>query len=185
MIDQSELRRVLCMKRLARRWLVIAYWAIILLFIGTLSAVSQRQGFDRVDGPIFWFWWILILFPLFLRSIVIFSTRGSDLQTLMMPPESGRGVEPRPLDERELSLHLRIHTKAYYILRISVPMGVYLLTLMEIRRNAWLVFARLPLLWLMSVLVMSLPQSMILWAEPDLETEAQLPERLRQPEDSC
>jgi len=171
MIDLSGLRSILCMKRPARRWLVVAYWAIILLFIGTLSAVSQRQGSDRVDGAFFWFWWTLIMFPLFLRSIVTFSTRGSDLHTLVKPAESGRGVEPRPLDERELGLHYRMHTKAYYILQIFIPVGVLLLTPPEIHRSAWLVFARIPLLWLLSMVVTSLPQTLILWTEPDMEPE--------------
>jgi hypothetical protein len=89
----------------------------------------------------------------------------------MKPTESGRGVTPRPLDERELNLHYRMHTKAYYILQIFIPIGVLLLTPPEIHRSAWLISARIPLLWLLSFVVTSLPQCMILWTEQDMEPE--------------
>ena len=171
MIDQNGLRRILCLKRLARRWLVIGYWVFVLSFIGTLAVVSRSQSPNFINQAFFWFWWTLIIFPIYLRIIVTSSTRGSNLQTLMKHAESGHGVIPRPLDERELSLHYRMHTKAYYILQIFIPVGVLLLTPPEIHRNAWLVSARIPLLWLLSFVVTSLPQSMILWSEPDMEEE--------------
>jgi hypothetical protein len=172
MIYQNVLRGILCLKRPARRWLVIVYWAFILSFIGTLAIVSRSQSPNFINQAFFWFWWTLIVLPMYLRSIVTFSTRGSDLQTLMKPAESSQGVIPCPLDERELSLHYRMHTKAYYILQIFIPVGVLLLTPPEIHRSAWLVYLRIPLLWLLSFVVTSLPQTMILWTEPDMEPEA-------------
>jgi hypothetical protein len=134
-----------------------------------LAAESPRRGPTFVGGAFFWFWWTLILFPLFLRGVVTSSTRGSTLQSLMKPAESGHGYEPRSLDERELSLHYRMHTKAYNLLQIFVPVGVLLLTPSEIRGSAWLISARIPMLWLLAMVVTSLPQSMILWSEPDME----------------
>jgi hypothetical protein len=169
MIDSGVMRKMLHLKRPARRWLVIGYWVIVLLFIATLASESRRTNPALVGGAFFWFWWTLIVFPLFLRSVVNFSTRGSTLQSLMKPAESGRGHEPRPLDERELSLHYRMHTKAYNLLQIFRPVGVLLLTLPEIHRSAWLVSLHIPMLWLLSMVVTSLPQTMILWNEPDIE----------------
>jgi cytochrome bd-type quinol oxidase subunit 2 len=169
MIDRINLRRMLSLKRPARRRLVVAYWLGVLLFIAILSAVSQRQGSGHVDGAFFSFWWTLILLPMLLRALTTFSTRGSELQTLLKPAKSGQGSEPRPLDERELGLHNRMHTKAYYLLQIFVPVGVLLLTPPEIHRSAWLDTVRIPMLWLLAMVVTSLPQSMILWVEPDME----------------
>jgi hypothetical protein len=156
-------------KREARRWVVVAYWTFVLSLIATLAVASGRESGSIVDRPFFWFWWTLLVFPLFLRSIVTFSTRGTNLQTLIRPVEGGRGFEPRPLDERELGLHLRMHTKAYYFLQIFVPAGVLLLTPPEIYQNAWLVSVRIPMLWLLCFVVTSLPQTLILWCEPDME----------------
>jgi hypothetical protein len=169
MIDMSNLRQMLSLKRPARRRLVIAYWLGVLLSIGTLSLVGQRHEPGHVDGVFFSFWRTLILLPMLLRALTTFSTNRSDLQTLMKPAESGRGFVPRQLDERELSLHNRMHTKAYYLLQILIPAIVLLLTPPEIYRSAWVTSFRIPLLWLLAMLVTSLPQTMILWTEPDVE----------------
>lgn len=172
MIALNEMRKMLSLKRRARRWLVVAYWVVVLSYIAALAIVSGRGNQDQVDRAFFWFWWTLIAFPMFLRSIVTFSTRGSDLQSLLQPAKSGAGLEPRPMDERELGLHYRMHTKAYYLLQIFVPVGVLLLTPPEMHKSIWLVPLRIPMLWLLSMVVTSLPQSMILWTEPDMEPEA-------------
>ncbi len=169
MIDRSNLRQMLNLKRPARRRLVIAYWLGVLVFIGTLSTVSQRHEPRHVDGVFFSFWWTLILLPMLLRAFTTFSTHGNNLQTLMKPAEGGRGFVPRQLDERERSLNNRMHTKAYYLLQILIPAVVLLLTPPETYRSAWLVSFRVPLLWLLSMLVTSLPQTMILWTEPNSE----------------
>ena len=169
MIAMSELRTMLRLKRAARRWLVIAYSVFVLLFVGLLAMAGRAQGPDFVNRLFFWFWWTLVVFPVFLRSMVTSSKRGSNLQTLMKPAESGRGFESRPLDERELGLHERMHTKAYYILQILIPVCVLLVTPLEVHRYAWMAFVRIPALWLLSLLVTSLPDAMILWTEPDME----------------
>jgi hypothetical protein len=169
MIDGNNLRQMLSLKRPARRRLVVAYWLGVLLFIGTLSAVGHRHESRHFNGAFISFWWALILLPMLLRTMTTFSTHGSHLQTLMKPAEAGRGFVPRALDERELSLHNRMHTKAYYLLQIVIPAGVLLLTSPEVSASAWLVSFRIPLLWLLSMVVTSLPQTMILWTEPDIE----------------
>jgi hypothetical protein len=46
---------------------------------------------------------------------------------------------------------------------------VLLVTPLEVHRYAWIVFVRIPALWLLSLLVTSLPDAMILWTEPDME----------------
>ncbi len=172
MIGSSELRKILNLRRQARRWMVVAYWVVVLSYIAALAIAGRGGSQDQVDRPFFWFWWTLIAFPMFLRGLVTFSTRGSDLQSLLQPAKSGTGLEPRPMDERELGLHYRMHTKAYYLLQKFVPVGVLLLTPPEIHQSAWLISTRIPMLWLLSMVVSSLPQSMILWTQPDVEPEA-------------
>jgi hypothetical protein len=162
----SEMGKMLSLNRLARRKFVIAYWIAILLFIGALTEASWRQGPDFVDRSLIWFWWTLILFPLILRSIVTNSTRGSELQSLMKPAESGPGLVPRRMDERELSLHYRMYAKSYYLLKILIPAGAILIMLLETHGRASLSFTRVPLLWLLALVVTSLPDTMILWNAP-------------------
>ena len=168
-------REALNLKRRARRWMVICYWASILTLICAFTALSGRQSPDFVNRTFFWFWWTLIVFPVFLRTIVTSSTRGRNLQTLMKPADDG-GYAPRALDERELSLQMRMHTKAYYLLQIFVPIVVLLLTPPEIHKFAWLAYVHVPLLWLLSFVVTSLPQSLIIWTEPDMPTEIGVPQ---------
>lgn len=163
-IASSEMLRL---RRQARRLLVIAYWIFVVSFIGTLTLVSRDQDPVLVNREFMWFWWTLIVFPMSLRSIVALSRRRNNLQTLLKPARRDGEFGPRPLDERELDLHYRMHAKAYYLLQILVPVGVLLLTPPEIFRKAWLVSARVPLLWLLSIVITSLPQTMILWTERD------------------
>jgi hypothetical protein len=165
----SEMGKMLSLNRRARRKLVIAYWIANLLFIGALTEASWRQGPDFVDKSFLWFSGNLILFPLILRSVVTNSTRGSELQSLMKPAESGPGLAPHRMDERELSLHYRMYAKSYYLLKILIPVGVILIFSLETRRCASLSFTRVPLLWLLALVVTSLPDTMILWNAPDPE----------------
>jgi len=125
MIELSGLRRVLTLRRTARRWLVVAYWALVLALIVTLALASRSLGPDAAGRVFLWFWWVLIVPPVLLRSVAKWSTRSSILLSI-----SGAAVptqEPQPMDERELSLHYKMHTKAFYLLQIFVPVGSLLL----------------------------------------------------------
>lgn len=166
----SEMGKMLSLNRRARRRIVTAYWIAILLFIWALTEVSWRQGPNFVDRSFLWFWWTLILFPLILRSVVTNSTRGSELQSLMKPAESGPGLAPLRMDERELSLHYRMYAKSYYLLKILIPVGVILIISLETRARASFSFTRVPSLWLLALVVTSLPDTMILWSSSDLES---------------
>jgi hypothetical protein len=149
--------------------LVVAYWTLVLSFIAALAVASRSFGAEAAGRAFLWFWWALLVPPVLLRSVARWSTRSSILLSLNGIAEPNQG--PHPMDERELSLHYRMHTKAFYLLQIFVPAGVLLLTPPEIHRSAWLASARIPLLWLLSMVVLSLPQSMILWTEPDMEEQ--------------
>jgi hypothetical protein len=74
-----------------------------------------------------------------------------------------------PFDERDIRLRNAAHFEAYRIFRmIIVPIAIVLAIVFD---TVWTNYQRLgaPLLILLWLLVFNLPQSLILWFEPDME----------------
>jgi hypothetical protein len=99
-------------------------------------------------------------------------SRSSKPQTLLQPVKPDRESEDRPMDERAKYLSYRANAHAYVVLQLLLSLGVLWLMWME---STGLSTLRVPLLWLLYIAAFSLPQSMILWTEPDMETEAEAP----------
>jgi hypothetical protein len=79
-----------------------------------------------------------------------------------------------PLDERETTERDSAHYRAYVILRILLVLfvGIYFVLLRIIPR--WLTHNSPTLLWLLTVVIISLPQSVILWTETSTSEETEL-----------
>jgi hypothetical protein len=163
--------------RKRRHFFVLTYYLAILSLtvLGTLYPnfvtvflISQSfilgslLGGIRADGPVK---------PYSRTTIGV--PDGSGIQQLNL---AGRRplASFKPLDERERIERDRAHYTAYTILRIVSPIALVLCLLTIdfaphlILRNA-LSFA-----WFLSILVMSLPQSVILWTEPEPLLEGDL-----------
>jgi hypothetical protein len=93
-------------------------------------------------------------------------SRSSKPQTLLQPVKPDRESEDRPMDERDKYLSYRANAHAYAVLQLLLSLGVLWLMWME---STGLAALRVPLLWLLYIAAVSLPQSMILWSEPDIE----------------
>lgn len=79
-----------------------------------------------------------------------------------------------PLDERETTERDAAHYRAYVILRslLVVLVGSYFV-LLDITPR-WLALNSPTLFWLLTVVIISLPQSVILWTEASTSEEAEL-----------
>jgi hypothetical protein len=168
MISRRELLKLLDWKRRTRRRVVMAYWAAVLAFVGAMAFILQRHGSWIGDIRLFWFFWAVTTLPIMLRNSLPSLTRGRNLQTLLQPTKPDRESEDRPMDERDGYLSYRANAHAYGVLQLLVSLGVLCLMLMESKGLSAL---RVPLLWLLYLAAVSLPDSFLLWTEPELEEE--------------
>jgi hypothetical protein len=86
----------------------------------------------------------------------------------------------RSFDERDIRLRDRAHYQAYRVLRSILGLAVILVIPIlfasdtpDLIRRYGLLF--IPLICLLVLVVWSLPQSIILWSEPDMEPETEDP----------
>jgi hypothetical protein len=75
------------------------------------------------------------------------------------------------LDEREKSERNEAHYLSYAILRWVVSLGALAWITAQIWARSWLQEHSMLLLWLFVIFVLSLPQALILWADPDDDGE--------------
>jgi len=165
MISRRHLLRLLQWKRRTRRWMVIAYWAAVLAFVGAIAFTLRSHGSLAGDSRVFWLFWAVTSVPYMLRNLRSSLSRSSKPQTLFQPAKPDRENEP-PIDERDAYLSYRATANAYVLLQLLLSLGVLWLMWMESTGYSAL---RVPLLWLLYITAVSLPQSIILWTEPDME----------------
>ena len=147
--------------RARRRWLVALFYAV-LAALGVVWISMQRHS-----GPSFSMAWIDIgLGTLMIALFIVLTWLSGDIRL--------RG------DERETDRREHAYAVAYRVL------GGFLLAAVLLASSVWgpnpitpflpeparLVFTRLPLILLLiiTVLFITLPQAMLLWTEPDMES---------------
>jgi len=91
----------------------------------------------------------------------------SSVQTLNLEGRKPFGDFWSPLDERERMQRDRAHYEAYRILRITLLAGAVLYFLGMVWAGSWLRLKTPELGWVLLVYVLSLPQSVLLWTEPE------------------
>lgn len=168
--------------RRARRWMVVAYGALIAALCVGLVRHQARHGVEDLNP-----WG---LFPMFVGFIAILGGvkaggvvkpfSGRQFAGLPTPGDEGGQTifgskrifppeESSALDEREENERNRVHYAAYTVSR-WLTLGLYLVYAgIGAFHSAW--FPRVgPLfLFLLTLVLWSLPQSLILWNEPDME----------------
>jgi len=172
MISRRELLKLLHWKRRTRRRVVMAYWAAVLAFVGAIAFILRRHGSLAGDIRLFWLFWAVTTVPMMLRTLLSSFSRGSKPQTLLQPAKPDRESEDRPMDERDKYLSYRANAHAYVVLQLLLSLGVLWLMWME---STGLSALRVPLLWLLYIAAVSLPQSIILWTEPDMDESEPVP----------
>jgi len=152
-----------------RRWLVV----LLYTFIGIPFILGSLK---HVEGPPeLW----LYFFPGWIISALIFGNfmfwgkrRGGLLKPFAQDPD-------RPNDERELAARDSAHYRAYKALFFFISLMLILSFqlslgyLKGISPTELLYFARMSLYGLFAI-AMTLPQAILLWSEPDIDSE---PER--------
>jgi hypothetical protein len=167
-------------RRRTRRALVVAYWCFIAVYscaflprgnfnwFGVLIAVQvfiqipQMLGGVRAGGmvkPFRGIHWV----PL---------QKSEDVQSLSIISGSPAHAEDASLDERETGLRDRVHFVAFTLTRWLALFFFVLYGLIAVTHPAWLSQTGPFFLFLLTVTLWSLPQTMILWTEPDMEPEA-------------
>ncbi|MGA3082390.1 MAG: hypothetical protein ABSD44_13635 [Terracidiphilus sp.] len=166
MINKSTYLGIPLRRRKNRRLLVGGYWAVVLLFLEFIycSPVLQILLLGRFPGN-GWLGFLSIMLtgPLF------------GYLTTCLGGVSGNGLISDwdgPFDERDIRLRNAAHFEAYRIFRVIIVIIVPLtMVVVIVFGTFWSHYQRLsvPLLSLLWFLVFSLPQSLILWFEPDME----------------
>ena len=168
MISRRDLLELLELRRRSRRQLVVAYWIVGLSLLSTTAIlIRQRATVLETLSP-YWFFLAVVWLPLLLQNIRSTLTRPLAVQSMLSQAKLVTTANP-PIDERDLYVDTRAHYKAYFLVQVLVLPIILFLTLLETRAESGLRFLRVPLLWLAYLLVASLPKSLILWNEPDME----------------
>ena len=173
--------------RVQRRVLVVGYYSLLLV-AGVVGVVRPGQR-DVVTLINFAFFSCLLLGGIYGRGPVKSYTKpilpleasrglsfweksGDDVQTLGLSGrarrrDDGGSADWEPLDEREQMERDHAHYEAYRIVRwtLGIVIGVYWVTLHW--TNSWIA-EKLPVLaMVVLVYVLSLPQAVVLWTEPE------------------
>jgi hypothetical protein len=173
MIEQTCFLGMPLRTRRQRRLLVVLYY----MLFATMAGIGIWLGPKA--------WGDLIIFTLVLGGLLGGIRYGAPVKAyeeIQLPMAMGDGTQTlnlsgrrenrlwTPLDERERVERDRAHYTAYRILRWSVGLGagVYVLSLNWTHYGArWDLGKQLPMLvWMLVVYVLSLPQAVVLWTEP-------------------
>jgi hypothetical protein len=97
---------------------------------------------------------------------------GGGVQTLLRPANGPAILQDISLDERETHERDRVHFNAYTVARWFALLLFVIYGLLGAMHVAW--FSRVGpfFLFLLTLTLWSLPQSIILWTEPDMEEQA-------------
>jgi hypothetical protein len=162
--------------RTRRRALVLAYYGLLLLFLAT--ATWRHKS---ISGALLAQTFALGSFFGGLRAgsiVKTYSTRVPDpdrspIQQLNLGPVRPF-VSRSPLDEREMHERDHAHYLAYSLLNLSL-FAVGALTVLGMNvAPAMMMHNSVNLLWGFTIWTLSLPQSVILWTEPDPIEEGHL-----------
>lgn len=180
MISTNQGLRVLVGSRYKRRMWVAGYWCFVALDCFLFLRYQTRHGVDNIGLP-FVIQTLLVL-PGLLGGVraggLVKPFRGvhwipmqeqGEVQTLLKPSAIPAILQDTSLDERETHERDRIHFIAYTLARWLSLLLFMIYAMVGALHAAW--FSRVGpfFLFLLTVTLWSLPQSIILWTEPDME----------------
>lgn len=164
-------------RRQTRRVLVAGYWFFLAAYCGAFLVRAQHHGFlfNGSDLTVFLIPAILggvryggAVKP-FRSPVFVPLMERSDVGTIF-GRSSTRGFETlEPLDERETNLRDRVHFVAYSVCRWLAFLLFVLYGILGLIKPVWLSAVGPFLFVVLTLTLWSLPQSIILWTEPDLE----------------
>jgi hypothetical protein len=169
-----------------RRWVVAVYWIWVTIFSGLFLHSQMHEGLDRLNA-------ILVVLAVvnlsaFLGGVGsagtvkpyggihlgLFPSRHG-VQELFRGPRSvvaENADGDSDLDEREIRVRDRMHFVAYTLSRWFALLLFAAYALLSTFNAQWLAQVGPLFFFLLTLVLWSLPQTLILWTEPDME-EAQ------------
>ena len=183
MISTNQGLRFLVGSRSRRRMLVAGYWCFVAFACFAFLLHQAHHGVE--DMGLLFMLQIFLFLPALLGGVrgggLVKPFRGvhwvpthqqGGVQTLLKPANGPAILQDISLDERETHERDRVHFIAYSFARWFALLLFVIYGVVGALHAAW--FARVGpfFLFLLTLTLWSLPQSMILWTEPDME-EAQ------------
>ncbi len=186
MIKETSFKGMRLRTQFQRRALVVGYYGLLLtVAVLGLTRPGQRNVVSLINLT---FWMCLVLGGIYGRGPVksytkpilpleagrglsIWDNKGDEIQELGLNGSGPNRDEAasgnwEPLDEREQTERDHAHYEAYRILRWTLGIAVVAYWLSLHWTDAWL-SAKLPVLaMVVLVYVLSLPQAVVLWTEP-------------------
>jgi hypothetical protein len=167
--------------RSSRRFLVIGYW----IFVLALTCAFLRFGIVHGVFANPWMLYVLVFLPSLLGGVraggAVKPFRGlrwaplndrDGTQTVFGKPQPvirGAVASEFELDERETHERDRVHFIAYTVARWGALALLALTVIASTWRPGWLVWMAPTFFFVLVLTLWSLPQSIILWTEPDVE----------------
>jgi hypothetical protein len=183
MISTNQGLRFWVGSRSRRRMLVIGYWCFVAFICFGFLLHQAHHGAEDL-GLLFVFQMLTVL-PALLGGVrgggLVKPFRGvhwgpveewSNLQTLFRPASTPAILQDIALDERETHERDRVHFNAYTVARWFALLLFVIYGVLGATHVTW--FSRVGpfFLFLLTLTLWSLPQSMILWTEPDMEEQS-------------
>ncbi len=179
MVDQTSFLGMPLRTQRQRRLLVVLYYAVLVGF-AAIGLWMDKKGWGSLVAQTFTFGGLLggirMGGPVKAYDQPDFPLdRDTSIHTLNIegrkPFDTSLPEAWVPLDERERTQRDMAHYTAYRILRWSFGLFVLVYFVVTLWDAAWLADRTLFLLWLFLLYVLSLPQSVVLWTEPQPPAE--------------
>lgn len=170
-------------RRSTRRWIVSTFWCYALLMAGALTVHQMHHGLTAIAG--YWMFFILLILTPWLGGVrvggLVKPFRGAhfvpvqgrpEIQPLFSPMKKADGMLDQrdfDLDERETLDRDQCHFLAYTVVRWSALALLALYCGLGIGKPELLAMLGPLFLYLLTLALWSLPQSILLWTEPDME----------------
>jgi hypothetical protein len=164
-------------RRHNRRWLVATYWTFALCVTGFFMVIlKMHPNWVYFIRAVVIFFIIFVKLPYFNLGIYGWFWESPDsigdgsngIRTLFDSASSEEKRKYPPLDERERNQWGKAYRISYEIIYLLVFIALITHVYGYIPRS---VHVREPLLWLFAVMILSLPQTILLCTEPDMEPE--------------
>jgi hypothetical protein len=171
MIYKREFLGIPIAPRRNRRWLVAAYWLVISSL--TCGAIALLKAHPQRSTGINILFTYAFMFGAIGLGRMVWDTSftpenvSAGIRTLFDSALQGRRTRNPPRDEREQRQWDKAHTTAYALLSLIVILAFPLQLWKFLPEVGQL---REPLIWFLILVIINLPQSILLWTEPDMET---------------
>ena len=168
-------------RRSTRRWIVVSYWLMTAFYTCAIlmHAIRHHGSFGSLSLV-----YVLLWLPAFLGGVrsggavkpfrkVYFPVdelRSEEIVSLFHRNKDS-AAQSGDLDERETRLRDRVHFASFTVTRWLALVFFALYALISEQHPEWLPFTGPVFLFVLSMVMWGLPQSIILWNEPDVEAD--------------